>query len=241
MTETTAADPAPLYRSIKDHILERIRTGEWAPGARVPSENELVESFQVSRMTANRALTELTREGFLARIAGVGTFVRQPPRRASLIEIRDIAEEIRERGHAHAARLEVRERQRASPALAGEFEVAPDSPLFHVVLVHTENGLPVQLEDRWVNPAVAPDFLDHDFTKATPASHLIGNIPVDEVEHTVEAVMPDAAARRLLDMAAGEPCLVLTRRTWSAGRVVTVATFTYPASRYALHTRLKRP
>ena len=49
-------DALPLYAKVKDHILENIRSGAWAPGFRVPSENELVESFGISRMTANRAL-----------------------------------------------------------------------------------------------------------------------------------------------------------------------------------------
>ena len=49
-------EPQPLYAKVKDHILGHIRSGAWAPGARVPSENELVESFGISRMTANRAL-----------------------------------------------------------------------------------------------------------------------------------------------------------------------------------------
>jgi GntR family histidine utilization transcriptional repressor len=241
MSDSTAiADPGPLYRKVKDHILARIKAGEWAPGTRVPSENEIVESFQVSRMTANRALNELTQEGWLARVAGVGTFVRQPPQRASLIEVRDIAEEIRERGHIHSARIEVCERDIAGPATAGEFELPGDPPLFHVVMVHTENGVPIQIEDRWVNPAVAPDFLDQDFTRTTPASYLIGNIPVDEVEHTVEAVMPSPRQQHLLDIPANEPCLALARRTWATGQVVTVARFIYPASRFALHTRLKR-
>ncbi len=234
------SDPGPLYRKVKDHILARIKTGEWAPGARVPSENEIVESFQVSRMTANRALNELTQEGWLQRVAGVGTFVKEPPQRGSLIEVRDIAEEIRERGHTHTARIETCEREVASPAMGAEFELPGEPVLFHVVMVHAENGAPIQIEDRWVNPGAAPDFLAQDFSRITPAAYLIGNFPVDEIEHTVEAVMPTPAQQSLLDIEADEPCLALARRTWTAGRVVTVATFTYPASRFALYTRLKR-
>ena len=53
------SDAQPLYAKVKDHILENIRSGAWEAGRRVPSENELVESFGISRMTANRALREL--------------------------------------------------------------------------------------------------------------------------------------------------------------------------------------
>ena len=93
------SDALPLYARVKDHILGNIRSGAWAPGQRVPSENELVESFGISRMTANRALRELMAEGFLSRVPGVGTFVREAPALSSLVELRNIAEEIAQRGH----------------------------------------------------------------------------------------------------------------------------------------------
>lgn len=230
---------APLYAKVKEHILEHIRSGAWTPGMRVPSENELVEHFSISRMTANRALRELTADGFLSRVPGVGTFVREPPARSSLLELRNIAEEIAQRGHKHAAYIERRETVEASPALTEEFEMKMPSRLFHLVMVHTENGVPVQLEDRYVNPFAAPQFNDQDFTAITPTAYLVAAVPVDELEHTVEAIMPNAEQRALLDINEHEPCLALHRRSWSKGHVVTVATLIYPASRYALYSRYK--
>lgn len=230
---------APLYAKVKEHILEHIRSGAWTPGTRVPSENELVESFSISRMTANRALRELTADGFLSRVPGVGTFVKEPPARSSLLELRNIAEEIAQRGHAHAAHIDRRETIEAPQALADEFEIRPAARLFHLVMVHTENGVPVQLEDRYVNPFVAPQFNDQDFADITPTAYLVAAVPVDELEHTVEAIMPSPEQRELLDIGEHEPCLALHRRSWSKGHVVTVATLIYPASRYALYSRYK--
>ncbi len=79
----------PLYLKVKEHILANIASGAWPPGARVPSEHELVQQFSISRMTANRALKELSSDGWLNRIAGVGTFVSEPRARASLVELKD--------------------------------------------------------------------------------------------------------------------------------------------------------
>lgn len=230
---------APLYAKVKEHILGHIRSGAWTPGMRVPSENELVGHFSISRMTANRALRELTADGYLSRVPGVGTFVREPPARSSLLELRNIAEEIAARGHKHAAHVERRETVEASPALTDEFEMKMPSRLFHLVMVHTENGVPVQLEDRYVNPFAAPQFNDQDFTTVTPTAYLVAAVPVDELEHTVEAIMPSAEQRALLDIDEHEPCLALHRRSWNKGHVVTVATLIYPASRYALYSRYK--
>jgi GntR family histidine utilization transcriptional repressor len=230
---------APLYAKIKEHILDHIRSGAWTPGTRVPSENELVETFSISRMTANRALRELTADGFLARVPGVGTFVKEPPARSSLMELRNIAEEIAQRGHAYSARIARRETIEASPSLIEEFELKLPSKLFHLVMVHSENGVPVQLENRYVNPFTAPLFNDQDFAKITPTAYLVSAVPVDELEHTVEAVMPSVDQQALLGIGANEPCLALHRRSWSKGHVVTVVTLTYPASRYALYSRYR--
>ena len=64
----------PRYQHIKDLIIEQISKGELRPHDRVPSENELVESTGVSRMTANRALRELTNEGIVTRIVIISIF-----------------------------------------------------------------------------------------------------------------------------------------------------------------------
>jgi GntR family histidine utilization transcriptional repressor len=229
----------PLYAKVKDHIVTQIRSGTWTPGMRVPSENELVESFRISRMTANRALRELFAEGFVDRVPGVGTFVKEAPARSSLLELRNIAEEIEARGHRYSSRLISRHRIVANPAIAEEFETDEGAGLFHIIIVHEENGTPVQLEDRHVNAAVVPDFMDQDFATTTPTSHLLQSAPVDELEHTVEAIMPTPEQQRLLHITSLEPCLTLHRRSWSRSKVVTVANLTYPASRYALYSRYK--
>jgi GntR family histidine utilization transcriptional repressor len=223
----------------KDYVLERIRAGAWPPGFRVPSENELVREFGISRMTVNRALRELMHEGFLNRVHGVGTFVRELPHQASLIELRNIAEEIRERGHSHSAQVVEKGEVAAAAELAARFERDRGAALFHVLLVHAEDGTPVQIEDRFVNPAVAPDFLAQDFTAHTPTEYLVSVAPVGELEHVVKASMPTPRQQKLLHMAAGEPCLVMHRRSWSWGAVASVATMIYPAGRYELRGRYK--
>jgi GntR family transcriptional regulator, histidine utilization repressor len=227
----------PLYLQVKTHILDQIRSGALKAGSRVPSENELVESFKISRMTANRALNELTSEGHLARVPGVGTFVKEPTPRSSLLELRNIADEIVARGHRYSSRIEHMGEVTATPNLVEDFELKSATPLFHIVIVHEENGMPVQLEDRYVNPFCVPQFLKQDFNSQTPTAYLLNSVPVDELEHNVEAIMPDANQQRRLKISATEPCLSLHRRSWSQGHVVTSATLIYPASRYALYSR----
>ena len=227
----------PLYARVKDHILAQIRSGALAAGHRVPSENELVSQFNISRMTANRALRDLTSEGFLARVPGVGTFVKEATPRTSLLELRNIADEIAARGHRYSSRIEDLREVQATPNLIEDFEFKSPTPLFHISIVHEENDMPVQFEDRYVNPFCAPQFMKQDFAHLTPTAYLLSLLPADELEHNVEAILPDANQQRRLKISSSEPCLSLHRRTWSGGHVVTSATLIYPASRYALYSR----
>ena len=81
------------------------------------------------------------------------------------MELRNIAEEIAARGHRHTSRID-QPRRRSPPPRRWPRNSRWKTPqrLFHIVIVHEENGVPVQLEDRYVNPLVAPDFLNQDFT-----------------------------------------------------------------------------
>lgn len=239
IAEDIFSGPHPLYFQLKEHVLSRIRSGEWPSGTRLPSENQLVKDFGISRMTINRALRELMHEGFVIRVHGVGTFVKELPHQASLLELRNIAQEIRDQGNQHSAYVYSKSCIPAPPDLAQRFVTQPGENLFHVVLVHFENGVPVQIENRYVNPDIAPNFLGQDFTAITPTEYLVSIAPVDELEHVVKASLPTAEQQELLDIDAIEPCLVLHRRSWSWDKVVSVVTLTYPASRYELRGRYR--
>lgn len=229
--------PAPLYERVKQKILGHIRSGEWPPHHRVPSESELVSELGFSRMTINRALRELTADGVLVRMQGVGTFVAEPKGQAALVEVHNIADEIAARGHVHRLDVITLREENASTERALSLNVKESQRVFHSLIVHYENDVPVQIEDRYVNPQVAPDYLQQDFLRETPFAYLNRVAPLSEGEHVVEAVLPDAAEARLLGINRGEPCLLIRRRTWSGARLVTSARLIYPGSRYRLEGR----
>jgi GntR family histidine utilization transcriptional repressor len=223
---------APAYQGIKDFILERIHSGEWAEGDLVPSENELAREFKVARMTVNRALRELTAEQVLTRVQGAGTFVARPKYESTLVAILSISDEIAARGHRHQARVLELGASVASEALADEMQVKPGSPVFYSRVLHLENDEPVQLEARWVNPAVAPEYALQDFSRITPNQYLVRVAPLQRVEYRIEAAQPEPETSRQLKMDEGEPCLVLHRRTWSREQVASVVDLWHPGSRY---------
>lgn len=224
----------PRYQQLKDLIIGRISNGELRPRDRVPSENDLVESMSVSRMTANRALRELTDEGYVDRIAGRGTFVSDFRARSHVLEVQNIADEITRRGHTHSCEVVRQSRQHARGEIARALDVEQGTDVFHLLLVHFENASPVQVEDRYVVADFAPECIEQDFRTVTPSAYLTAISPLQEAEQVVRATLPNAAVRQQLQMTDNEPSLVVIRRTWSHGRPVTFARLHHPGSRYEL-------
>jgi GntR family histidine utilization transcriptional repressor len=236
-TITTRPTPIPRYRKVREYVVSHIQSGAWQSGDPVPSENTLVKRLGVSRMTVNRALRELTHEGLLLRVQGTGTFVAEKRPPADLLELRNIADDIRESGRRHSARLELLRSEKANDAVAQALGLPPGGKVFHSVIVHMADGQPIQIEDRFVNPSAVPDYLSIDFRSVTPNEHLTKMAPPTEVEHIVEAVMPEPRVRKLLRIPADEPCLQLRRRTWSGARVVAAARLIYPGRTHCFGTR----
>ncbi len=224
----------PSFQQIKNHILQRIHAGEWKEGDQIPTEAALGRQFGVARMTVNRALRELASEQSVSRIRGAGTYVTQQKYQSTLVAIRSIADEVRARGHRHACAVKLLENMRAPAALARKFDARRGIRLFHSILVHYENEIQIQVEDRWVNAALAPDYLRQDFAHSTPNEYLMRVAPLQGVSYRIEAKLPPAEIRERLAMPAGEPCLVLYRTTRSMGTVASVVTMWHPASRYQL-------
>jgi GntR family transcriptional regulator, histidine utilization repressor len=224
----------PRYRQLQDAIIERISDGELRPGDRVPSENELALSAGVSRMTANRALRELTDKGFVERIAGRGTFVAEFRAQSHVREIQNIADEIAARGHRHSTDVVRCEKAPAPGDVARALHVSAGAGIFHLLLVHRENGTPIQVEDRYVLADFAPAILDQDFATTTPSAYLTAVMPFAEAEQVVRAQLPDRQIAKLLGIGTHEPVLVVIRRTWANGQAVTFARLQHPGSRYEL-------
>lgn len=224
----------PRYVAIKSFVNSGIAEGALKAGDRIPSEADFVDRFGVSRMTVNRALRELQKEGVIVRHAGVGSFVAEPQPIGQIIEIRNIADEIRERGHEYHAvviqNILTKSNRTTSPLLG----IASGTRLFHSIVVHFEAGQPLQLEERYVLAAIAPEYGKIDFTTTTPNEYLTKVAPLERFTHRVRAVLPDPAARKLLNMREGEPALVMTRQTWSRGRLASHATLTHPGNRFEL-------
>lgn len=233
-------DRAPkLYEQIKAYLRDGIETGLWQPGEKIPSEFEIMDRTGASRMTVHRALRELSAEGMLLRVQGAGSFVQPPAPRSPLLEIHDIAEDITRRGHLHRAEVLTLEARPARADIAVEFQLRAGKKLFYSETLHFENDIPVQLEERYISPAFAPDYLKQDFTRQTTNRYLQNIAPAVEVEHIIHAVAATPRTQELLHLEPNEPCLCLLRRTWTKLGPATRSLLTHPGQRYSLGSRYK--
>lgn len=229
--------PSALYQRVKQYISEQVQVGAWKSGERIPSEMMLVEQLGVSRVTVNRALRELADQGKLIRISGVGTFIAEPKPESALLNITDIAAEIRARGHRYSCKVLTHTSERATGEIATALELTTRTVVYHLTCVHYENDVAMQIEDRYVNPKVAPEFAKQSFEEITPAQWLLNSVPLTEIEHVVDALMPTSTEASLLQISTGVPCLVLIRRTWSGSATVTFARFIHVGQRSRLAGR----
>lgn len=228
-----APRPAP-YARVKQFLKDGLAAGRWPAGALMPSEAELVAQFGVSRMTVSRALRELQADGLVERVQGVGTFAARLHRLASTLTIHDLHEEIVGRGHQHQAQVQLQRREPAPAALAEQLGLAPGAEVFHTLIVHLDNGVPLQLEDRYVNPACSPGYLAADFSRTTPTQVLFDTTALWRAQYSIEAEPATADEAGLLRIAPGAACLVVTRRTFSRDATITLARLVHPGARYLL-------
>jgi GntR family transcriptional regulator, histidine utilization repressor len=225
------------YQQVKDFVCQGIRSLDYQEGEQVPSENALAEICGVSRMTARRALKELTDEGTLVSKQGLGTYVAPAKSRTAVLKVRNIADEIHARGQTHSVQV-LALKALINPAIAAKFELAPKTPVFYTEILHFEDQKPIQLEQRFVNPSIAKEFLEQDFNQLTTHEYLMRVSPLSEVEHQISAIIADNKCRELLQIAKDEACLKVSRSTWSEQTMASIAWLYHPGNRYQLQSHL---
>lgn len=227
----------PLHQRIRSDIEARIRSGEWAPGHRAPTEAELLAQYGCSRMTVNKAMTALVEAGLIVRRKRAGSFVARPKVHAPVLNIPDIQSEIVARGEAYAFRLLSRIVRAADRDNPDEVALAAGGKLLALDGVHDAGGRPFALERRLVSLRAAPDMAAADFAEHPPGAWLLEHVAWTEAESRIGAINVDADDARLLALDEGTACLVVDRRTWREGQHVTRVRQIFPGEAYDLVAR----
>ncbi len=226
--------PKPLYKQVKDYVVDKIRTNEWPPYFQIPSEHTFVRNMQISRMTIHRALRELTQDGYLERIQGVGTFVAEKQLEKPAFELKDIDILIRERGNVYKCDVHFLQSEPVSSEYASELNVNEGDTVYRSYAVHRENGIPVMLEDRYVNPDLSSDYLSIDFSQQTADRYFQSCHQKLRHDHHLQAVMSTVEAHHFLELEQPTPCIEISRKTWNGSGILSAARYLYPGHRHHL-------
>ncbi|UDL91264.1 histidine utilization repressor [Mesorhizobium sp. PAMC28654] len=226
-----------LHQRILSDISEKILSGAWAPGHRIPFEHELTEQYNCSRMTVNKALSQLAKAGLIERRRRSGSFVRRPQSQAAVLEIHDIKMEVEALGLPYRYERLARQKRRSNAEDRELLELDAAGPVLALECRHFAGKRPFAHEQRLINLAAVPEAGDEEFIDIAPGPWLIGCVPWSAAEHRIRADAADKRIAAALDIEAGAPCLVVERRTWSADHPVTHVRFTYAAGSHTLVAR----
>jgi len=228
---------APLHQRIRGDIEARIRSGEWAPGHRVPFETELMAQYGCARMTVHKAMAGLAEAGLIVRRKRAGSFVARPRVHAPVLNIPDIQSSIVARGEAYAFRLLTRRIRAAHRDAPEEIELAAGGKLLELEGVHDAAGRPFALERRLVSLKAAPAMADADFATSPPGAWLLEHVAWTEAETRISAANADPDIARILALDPAAACLVVDRRTWRGPDHVTRVRQVFPGEAYDLVAR----
>ena len=232
--ETVARDleATTLHQKIVGNIQGKIVSGEWPVGHRIPFEVDLASEYGVSRMTVNKALTQLARAGLIERVKKGGSFVSQPNTQSAVLEIGDIRSEVESLQLPYAFRLAKFKRRKATRADLTLLDLRIGDPLLELVCIHTAGPRPFCLERRLINLVTVPDAAVAPFKDVPPSQWLLSRVPWTSAEHRIHAAAASGEDAACLEIADGSPCLVVERRTWHGSGSVTHVKLSYPGDRH---------
>lgn len=225
--------PQSLHEQIVSEIRDRILSGELEPGHRIPSEMDLAGHYACSRMTINKALTQLARDGYVERRRRAGTFVRRQQVQSAILEIPDIRTEVAALNVPYRYTLIDRRTTTGDHLDHDRLGIGPSDPVLELTCLHYAGDTPFCLEQRLINLTAVPDAANADFSTISPGGWLLKQVPWQEAEHTITAIGANTELATRLRIEEHAPCLSVERRTWNANHIVTLVRIIYPGESHA--------
>lgn len=223
-----------MHGRILNDVRENIVSGHWPPGFRIPFEADLAKQYGCSRMTVNKALTQLTRSGFLVRNRKSGTYVKAPKSLSAALEITNIQNEVEAAGKTYGYRLLSDNRRTATQADQDRMAETALRNVRELACLHEADGKPFCFEERLINKDAVPEVEEADFATTSPGSWLLQTVPWNSAEHQISARSATPEVAEALAITPGAACLEVQRKTQNDKGSVTWAKMTYPGDQHSL-------
>lgn len=224
----------PIYKIIENEIKSKITRGELNSGDLVPSENELKDQYQVSRMTVRQALNNLVNDGYLYRHKGKGTFISLRKIEKNIHGVRSFTEEMAATNRKVSNKILVFETIEAPDDIAEKLFLNPKDEVIHIERVRYGNEIPVLFEQLYI-PA--------NLFKTIEKSNLEGSfykyiekelgMQISYCIQSIEAISSDSKVSIALEVNKHVPTLLILRNTFlSNGRPFEYVRSYYRADQY---------
>jgi GntR family transcriptional regulator len=220
MMEVDPQSPIPLHVQVEEVLLKAIVNGAWPSGSQLPSEDELVERFEVSRTTIRTAIQSLIARGLIAIRRGKGTFVTQPIITQELTELTGFVEDMRSLGHTPTAQVLDRRLVAASETVARELKIQRGASVARIQRVRLADRIPMSFDETYLPQALGGKIMTDDLENQPIFSLLEQKYatPLIEAEYRLAAVASHGTVARALGIAAGSPIFLIERTSFSSGR-----------------------
>lgn len=199
----------PIYVQIKAYIKKKLDDGHWTPDTAIPTERELAEQFQVTRMTIRQAVTELVHEGLLIRKRGKGTYVRQKKISQNLNIVSGFSEEMHQLGFKPSSTLLEQDRLPASKHVAQKLDMQENQEVISLYRLRLADGLPMALEHTFLRYDLYYPILDGDLEQESIYDLLEQRCQTSlrRARKSVEAAIADQTNASQLQVDIGAPLL----------------------------------
>lgn len=203
----------PRHQQIADHLRSDIKSKEFLPGDKLPSEKRLCDYFSVSRITVRQALKALENEGLIFKKQGLGAFVSEESETQTLVQLTDFSEDMRRAGYNSSSKLIRFKKVDPIIEINNILELPPTSPLIRIDRVRLGNGKPIAFDITWLPGSYGQLLLDQDLTNKTIYQILEDTyaIPISAGKYKFTAVVADEYIAKHLNIEVGSPILEIDR------------------------------
>lgn len=232
----------PLYQQLYELLRKKITQGEWRPGDMLPTENELVEQFGLSRNVVRQALDELVREGLIYRQRGRGTFVAHPTVEQALVRVISFTEDMRQRGFTPGTEVLSAQVLPASPEMAAHLGLQAGAELVRIERLRLADGEPMSIEVSHLIHALCPGILAYDFAHQPLREILerVYDLRIESARQTIRAIAATPYLAERLGLETGAPLLFIERVSYTAGQVpIEFLQIYHRGDRYVLYNELR--
>ena len=213
------SSPVPLYSQIRELLRSRIADGSFAADGKMPSENEMVKAFGVSRITVRQALNDLQKEGLIFKIHGKGTFVAKPKAVQSLMRLEGFGEAMSASGHETHSRVLGHRVLRPGSHVAARLGVDGKTEVMEIQRIRYLDSNPISLDVTYVPLEIGRRLIKEDLPRRDIFLILENDygFSLDRAELRIDAMLSDAKLAAALAVAEGSPVLRIERLTIAAG------------------------